>query len=103
MEHARTGPSTGSSPLVARTTLPSCTCCPSLALVHLPHSYRALHTFLPGMSLREHCNRSCPGRAGRLFDARGGLILRSSRFASSAVILYCSAFSCLILAGAVPV
>src|SRR5450631_982201 len=26
MEHARTGPSTGSSPLVARTTLPSCTC-----------------------------------------------------------------------------
>src|ERR1700674_2898805 len=47
MEHARTGPSTGSSPLVARTTLPSCTCLqPFAASWHV--APRALQPFLSG-------------------------------------------------------
>src|SRR6266403_5915839 len=77
--------------------LPEQRCRPAPAALHLLvctclGSYCTLHTFLPGMSLREHCNRSCPGRAGRWFDARGGLILRSSRHACrlplSSVLLY---------------
>src|SRR2546430_16765749 len=87
MEHARTGPSTGSSPLVARTTLPSCTCRLTLACVHLPHftlstahftswhvAPRALQPFLSG-SRGALVRRS---RRGPFFGALASVVRRYS-------------------------
>src|SRR5450432_1483744 len=62
--------------------VPSVGCQNNVAILHFPSctliAPASNTSLLPGMSLREHCNRFLSGSRGRLLDARGGLILRSS-------------------------
>src|SRR5205807_7115317 len=72
MEHARTGPSTGSSPFVARTTLPSCTCRLTLACVHRPQ-------FRPHIAHFSSWHVAPRALQPFLSGSRGALVRRSRR------------------------
>src|SRR6266550_5004245 len=90
MEHARTGPSTGSSPLVARTTLPSCTCRLTLACVHLPR-------FIPHIAHFSSWHVAPRALQPFLSGSRGALVRRSRRAHFEELSLRSSAVICLVL------